>query len=513
MTNLTSLTLCAAKEGLLKKHFTSVELTQAHIDAIEKNKNLNAYITCSFDRALDQARKADARYATGESQKLDGLPLGIKDLFCTKDIRTTAGSHSLYNFIPPYESTVTQNLLNEGAVFLGKLNMDEFAMGSANLNSAFGPCLSPWSGSDNPGHPTVPGGSSGGSSAAVAADLALATTGSDTGGSIRQPAAFTGTVGIKPTYGLCSRYGMVAFASSLDQAGPITKTVKDAALMLEVMASFDEKDSTSLNVKIPHYADNISSDIQGLRVGIVKEYVENLKDDAHALFDRGMAWLKDAGCTFVDISLPTTPYALPTYYILAPAEASANLARYDGLKYGRRVEGSGLIECGQHYPLPFDVPRTLTLDEMYAYTRRYGFGDEVRRRVMIGTYVLSAGYFDAYYVKAQKIQTLIKQDFDNAFAQVDVLLTPTTPTDAFTVDNPPTDPVTMYMNDIFTVTTNLAGLPAISVPAGVSKRHLPLGLQIIGPHFSEQTLFNVAQVIEDAANFKASFDHLKTIHG
>lgn len=513
MTDLTKLTLCGAKDGLLKKQFTSVELTQAHIDKIGKNTHLNAYITCAFDLALHQAAQADTRYTTGESKKLDGLPLGIKDLFCTKGVRTTAGSNILHNFVPPYESTVTHNLLNAGAVFLGKLNMDEFAMGSANLTSAFGPCLSPWSGSDRPDQATVPGGSSGGSSAAVAADIALATTGSDTGGSIRQPAAFTGTVGIKPTYGLCSRYGMMAFASSLDQAGPIAKTVADAALMLEVMASFDAKDSTSLKTNIPSYSQKITRDIKGLRVGIVKEYVENLKDDALDIFERGVNWLKDAGCTFVDVSLPTTPHALPTYYIIAPAEASANLARYDGLKYGRRIETDGLIDCDGKYPLPFGVPDHMTLDDMYAFTRRYGFGAEVRRRIMIGTYVLSAGYFDAYYVKAQKIQTLIKQDFDAAFTQVDVLLTPTTPTDAFTVDNPPTDPVTMYMNDVFTVTTNLAGLPGISVPAGVSKRNLPLGLQLIGPHLSEQTLFNVAQVIEDAANFKATFDHLKKIHG
>lgn len=511
MTDLTQLTLKDAKEGLLKKSFSSVELTQAHIDHIERNTHLNTYITHTFDHALTQAKQSDARYTTGTAKVLDGLPLGIKDLFCTKGLRTTAGSNILANFVPPYESTVTQNLLDEGAVFLGKLNMDEFAMGSANLTSAFGPCLSPWSGSDRPDHATVPGGSSGGSSAAVAADLALAATASDTGGSIRQPAAFTGTVGIKPTYGLCSRYGMMAFASSLDQAGPIAKTVYDAALMLDVMASFDLKDSTSRKATHGHYAGNLNRDIKGLRVGLVKEYIEPLKDEARELFERGMAWLKDAGCTFVDVSLPTTPYALPTYYILAPAEASANLARYDGLKYGRRIESDGLYECGVKGPLPFDVPEKLSLDEMYAYTRRYGFGEEVRRRIMIGTYVLSAGYFDAYYVKAQKIQTLIKQDFNNAFQQVDVLLTPTTPTDAFTVDNPPTDPVDMYMNDIFTVTTNLAGLPGISVPAGLSKRHLPLGLQLIGPELSEQTLLNAAHVIEDAAQFKASFDHLKNI--
>lgn len=496
MTDLTKLTLTDAKNALLRKECSSRELTHAHIEKIEKNRRLNAYITDSFDLALTQAKEADARYQRGNAKALDGLPLGIKDLFCTKGVRTTAASKILHNFIPPYESTVTQNLLDVGAVFLGKLNMDEFAMGSANLTSAFGPCLSPWHAGDAPHKDFVPGGSSGGSSAAVAADIALAATASDTGGSIRQPAAFTGTVGIKPTYGLCSRYGMVAFASSLDQAGPITKTVADAALMLEIMASFDEKDSTSLNVKIPSYSTDLTENIKGLRVGIVKEYVEQLTDESLELFQKGVSWLKGAGCTFLDVTLPTTPYALPTYYIIAPAEASANLARYDGLKYGLRVT---------------EKEATESLDAMYALTRRAGFGDEVRRRIMIGTYVLSAGFFDAYYIKAQKIQTLIKQDFDRAFAEVDVLLTPTTPTDAFAVDAPPTDPITMYLNDIFTVTTNLAGLPGISVPAGLSKRGLPLGLQLIGPKLSEQTLFNAALVLEKAATFKQSFDHLKKI--
>ncbi len=493
MTDLTKLTLTAAKKGLASKAFTSVEITQAHIAKIEKNRALNAYITDNFEGALAQAKEADARYEKGNAGKLEGLPLGIKDLFCTKGLRTTAASKILGNFVPPYESTVTQNLLDAGAVFLGKLNMDEFAMGSANLTSAFGPCMSPWKPKEDAHKQIVPGGSSGGSSAAVAADIALAATASDTGGSIRQPAAFTGTVGIKPTYGLCSRYGMVAFASSLDQAGPITKTVEDAALMLEVMASYDLKDSTSLDVKIPSYTQHLTENIKGLRVGIVKEYIDHLKDEALELFHQGVAWLKEAGCTFKDVSLPTTPYALPTYYIIAPAEASANLARYDGLKYGLRVEGE-------------------TLDDMYERTRREGFGDEVRRRIMIGTYVLSAGYFDAYYIKAQKIQTLIKNDFDRAFKDVDVLLTPTTPTDAFAIDETPTDPVTMYLNDIFTVTTNLAGLPGISVPAGLSKRGLPLGLQLIGPKLSEQVLFNAALVLEKAAGFKGSFDALKHIH-
>lgn len=492
MTELTSFTLTEAKEGLSSKKFSSREITQAHIERIEKTRGLNAYVTDSFDVALSQADAADARYTSGSAKKLDGLPLGIKDLFCTKDIQTTACSKILSGFVPPYESTVTQNLLDEGAVFLGKLNMDEFAMGSANLTSCYGPVISPWKRNDDPSKQIVPGGSSGGSAAAVAGDIALAATASDTGGSIRQPAAFSGLVGIKPTYGLCSRYGMVAFASSLDQAGPLAKTIDDAALMLEVMASHDIKDSTSVNVEIPSYSAKLNSGVKGLRVGIVKEYMENLNEDAQKVVNDGMSWLKDAGCTFVELSLPTTPHALPTYYIIAPAEASANLARYDGLKYGLRVEGE-------------------TLDDMYEKTRRAGFGDEVRRRIMIGTYVLSAGYFDAYYVKAQQIQTLIYKDFERAFKDVDVILTPTTPTEAFAIDEKPTDPVTMYLNDIYTVTVNLAGLPGISIPAGVSKRGLPMGLQLVGPRFSEQTLFNAGKAIEERAHFRTQFNAMKKV--
>lgn len=493
MIELTKLTLAEAKRGLQDKSFTSTELTQAYIDAISKNRDLNAYVTDNFENAIKQAEASDARYSRRAARKLDGLPLGIKDLYCTRGIRTTACSKMLHDFIPPYESTVTQNLLDEGSVFLGKLNMDEFAMGSANLTSAFGPCISPWKPTGESHKKMVPGGSSGGSSSAVAADLCLAATASDTGGSIRQPAAFTGTVGIKPTYGLCSRYGMVAFASSLDQAGPIAKTVLDAALMLEVMAGYDVKDSTSLNTEIPSYSSEITHDLKGMRVGIVKEYIKDLSPEALDLFNKGIEWLKAAGCSFKDVTLPTTPYALPTYYIVAPAEASANLARYDGVKYGLRVPG-------------------MTLDDMYERTRREGFGDEVRRRIMIGTYVLSSGYFDAYYLKAQKVQTLIKQDFGKAFLDVDVLLTLTTPTDAFALDESPADPITMYLNDIFTVTTNLAGLPAISVPVGLSKRGLPMGLQVIGKRLSEQTLFNVASVLEEAAQFKTTTDHLKNIN-
>jgi len=431
---------------------------------------------------LRGAKESDKRLNSGTARSLEGLPLGIKDLFCTKGTRTTAGSKILENFVPPYESTVTQNLFDAGAVMLGKTNMDEFAMGSANLTSAYGPVLSPWRRTSDPSNPLVPGGSSGGSAAAVAGHLALAATASDTGGSIRQPAAFTGLVGIKPTYGLCSRWGMIAFASSLDQAGPLTHTVSDAALMLETMVSYDAKDATSLNVEKPSYLASLNEDVRGLKVGIAKEYLEGLSEDGLKLLQQGIEWLKAAGAVIVDVSLPTTAYALPTYYIIAPAEASSNLSRYDGLRFGRRVAGN-------------------SLDEMYENTRREGFGHEVKRRIMIGTYVLSAGYYDAYYIKAQKVRKLIANDFDQAFSKVDVLLTPTTPTGAFALNETPSDPVTMYLNDIYTVTANLAGMPAISIPAGLSEQGLPLGLQLIGPKFSEQRLLNTAKVIEAAAGF------------
>jgi aspartyl-tRNA(Asn)/glutamyl-tRNA(Gln) amidotransferase subunit A len=480
---LTNLTLTQAKEALLKKECSAVELTQAFIQRMEDKRSLNAYITETPDLALAQAKEADINLAKGTARPLEGLPLGIKDLFCTKGVRTTAASRILEKFVPPYESTVTQNLLNAGAVFLGKTNMDEFAMGSANLTSAYGPCINPWRSKSEPSKKLVPGGSSGGSVAAVAGKMALAATASDTGGSIRQPAAFCGLVGIKPTYGLCSRFGMVAFASSLDQAGPVAHTVKDAALMLQVMASYDIKDATSLNVSIPNYADNIQTNIKGLRVGIAKEYVENLSGDMRDLFDKGVDWLRQAGATFHDVSLKTTSYALPAYYILAPAEASANLARYDGVRYGLRADGK-------------------TLDELYENTRRQYLGDEARRRLFIGTYVLSAGYYDAYYVHAQKVKKLIAQDFEQAFQQVDFLLTPTTPSAAFGLEDSPKDPVTMYLNDIYTVTVNLAELPAISVPAGLNSDGLPLGLQLIGPKLSEQRLLDVASVLEEAASFK-----------
>lgn len=489
-TSLVKLSLAQAREGLLKKDFSAVELTKAHLDVMAEKQSLNAYITQTPELALEQAAASDQRLAKGSARFLEGLPIAIKDLFCTKGVRTTAGSKMLEDFVPPYESTVTQNLWDAGAVMLGKVNMDEFAMGSTNANSAYGPSISPWRLCDAPDKDLVPGGSSGGSVAAVAAHMALAATASDTGGSIRQPAAFCGLVGIKPTYGLCSRRGMIAFASSLDQAGPVTRTVRDAALMTQAMASYDPWDSTSLKVDIPSYASQISSDIRNLRVGLPKEYRQDLSPEMDCLLQQGIDWLKAAGVTIHDVSLPTTSYALPTYYVIAPAEASSNLARYDGVRYGLRTSGK-------------------TLDDMYTDTRRQGFGPEVRRRILIGTYVLSAGYYDAYYLKAQKVRTLISQDFNRAFQDVDVLLTPTTPTAAFPIDERPVDPVTMYLNDIFTVTVNLAGLPGISVPVGLSQTGLPLGLQLIGPKLSEQRLFNTAFALEEAAQFEEQVNALQ----
>lgn len=481
MTDLTKLTLAAAREGLLKKEFSAEELTTAFCKEIEAgNSAINAYVLPTPEFALQQARASDARLAKGEARLLEGLPLGIKDLFCTKGVRTTACSKILDDFTPTYESTVTQNLWNAGAVMLGKLNNDEFAMGSSNETSAFGPVVNPWRrrGSDVK---LVPGGSSGGSSAAVAADLCLAATATDTGGSIRQPAALTGTVGLKPTYGRCSRWGIVAFASSLDQAGPIAKTVEDAALMLQAMAGHDEKDSTSVDLPVPDYRAGLKSGIKGLRVGVPKEYrVPGMSAEIDALWEKGIAWLKDAGATIHEISLPHTKYALPAYYIVAPAEASSNLARYDGVRYGLRVTGKDLIDT-------------------YEETRAQGFGPEVKRRVLIGTYVLSAGYYDAYYLKAQKVRTLIKQDFDKAWDKVDVVLTPTTPSPAFAFGEKSGDPLAMYLEDIFTVTVNMAGLPGLSVPAGLSSQGTPLGLQLIGQPFDEATLLRAGQTIEDAA--------------
>ncbi|MEO1543911.1 MAG: Asp-tRNA(Asn)/Glu-tRNA(Gln) amidotransferase subunit GatA [Pseudomonadota bacterium] len=479
--DLTRLTLAAARDGLASKEFTSVELTDAFLAAIDKgNDGLNAYVRSTPEKAREMAEASDARLAKGEAGALEGLPLGIKDLFCTQGTETTACSKILEGFIPQYESRVSQNLWDAGAVMLGKLNNDEFAMGSSNETSAYGPVINPWrrNGRDDK---LVPGGSSGGSSSAVAADLCLAATATDTGGSIRQPAALTGTVGLKPTYGRCSRWGIVAFASSLDQAGPISKTVQDAAMMLGAMAGHDPRDSTSVDAPVPDYEAAIGQSIKGLRVGVPKEYrVEGMSAEADALWQSGIDWLKDAGATVHDISLPHTKYALPAYYIVAPAEASSNLARYDGVRYGLRVAGADLIDT-------------------YEKTRAAGFGREVKRRVLIGTYVLSAGYYDAYYLKAQKVRSLIKQDFDMAWSDVDVILTPTTPSPAFALGEKSGDPIAMYLEDIFTVTVNMAGLPGISVPAGLSSEGTPLGLQLIAKPFDEETLFKTGAVIENAA--------------
>jgi aspartyl-tRNA(Asn)/glutamyl-tRNA(Gln) amidotransferase subunit A len=481
MTELTRLTLAEARDSLTRKDVSATELTKAFLDAIARgNGALNAYVLPTPEHALKQAGESDARLAKRQGRALEGLPLGIKDLYCTKGVRTTACSNVLGEFTPTYESTVTQNLWDAGAIMLGKLNNDEFAMGSSNETSRFGPVTNPWrrKGS-NVG--LVPGGSSGGSSAAVAADLCLAATATDTGGSIRQPAAITGTVGIKPTYGRCSRWGIVAFASSLDQAGPITKTVRYAAIMLRHMASTDAKDSTSVELAVPDYEAAIGRSIKGLKVGVPKEYrMDGMPAEIEQLWQKGVSWLKDAGASVHEVSLPHTKYALPAYYIVAPAEASSNLARYDGVRYGKREPGGDLIGT-------------------YEATRGAGFGAEVRRRVLIGTYVLSAGYYDAYYIKAQKVRSLIKRDFDEAFEKVDVLLTPTTPGPAFGIGEVSGDPVQMYLNDIFTVTVNMAGLPGISVPAGLSSEATPLGLQLIGKPFDEETLFRVGAVIEAAA--------------
>lgn len=484
MSDLTNLTLSAAREKLRNKEISAVELAEAHIDAVKQTAGLNAYILTTEGKAIEMAKASDAKLAKGEGGILEGIPVGIKDLFCTKDVRTTASSKILGDFIPSYESTVTANMWADGAVLLGKLNCDEFAMGSSNETSFYGDVINPW---QRQGDDTqlVPGGSSGGSAAAVAARACIAATATDTGGSIRQPAAFTGTVGMKPTYGRCSRWGTVAFASSLDQAGPITRTVRDAAIMLESMASYDVKDSTSVNVAVPAYEKALTGDIRGLKIGIPKEFkVDGMPEEIQALWQQGIEWLKAAGAEIHDVSLPHTKYALPAYYIVAPAEASSNLARYDGVRYGLRVAGD-------------------SIDEQYANSRAEGFGEEVQRRILIGTYVLSAGYYDAYYKKAQRVRTLIKRDFDEAYKKVDLMLTPTTPTAAFGIGENIGDPLTMYMNDIFTVSVNMAGLPGISIPAGISANGLPLGLQLIGRPFDEETLFKTADVMEQAANFTA----------
>jgi aspartyl-tRNA(Asn)/glutamyl-tRNA(Gln) amidotransferase subunit A len=481
MTDLTSLTLAQARDALRSKEFSATELTDAHLDAIERARALNAFVLETPDRARDMARVADARLLKGESGPLEGLPLGVKDLFCTEGIRTTACSRILENFVPTYESTVTANLWRDGAVLLGKLNNDEFAMGSSNETSYFGPVVSPWRrrGSDTK---LVPGGSSGGSAAAVAANLCVGATGTDTGGSIRQPAAFCGVVGLKPTYGRCSRWGIVAFASSLDQAGPFARTVRDCAILLRSMASHDPKDATSADLPVPNYENAVGASVKGMRIGIPKEYrIPGMAFEIESLWQRGAQWLKDAGAEIVDISLPLTQHALPAYYVVAPAEASSNLARYDGVRYGLRVPGGDVTE-------------------MYEHTRAAGFGNEVRRRIMIGTYVLSAGYYDAYYLQAQKVRTLVKRDFETCFADgIEAILTPTTPTAAFAFgEMGRLDPVAMYLNDVFTVTVNLAGLPAISVPGGLTAQGLPLGLQLIGRPFREETLFALGAVIEQA---------------
>ena len=484
MSALTSLTLKAALDGLADKSFSSEELTKAHVDAVAAAKPLNAYILETPEKAIEMAKASDARRAKGEAGALDGAPLGIKDLFCTEGVRSTACSNILGNFVPTYESTVTANLWRDGAVMLGKLNLDEFAMGSSNETSAFGPVVNPWR-SEGSNAKLTPGGSSGGSAAAVAADLCLGATATDTGGSIRQPAAFTGTVGIKPTYGRCSRWGVVAFASSLDQAGPIAKTVEDAAILLKSMSGHDPKDSTSLDIETPDYPSFVGKSVKGLRVGIPKEYrVDGMPPEIEKLWEQGIAWLKEAGCEIVEVSLPHTKYALPAYYIVAPAEASSNLARYDGMRYGLRETGGNLTET-------------------YENTRAAGFGAEVKRRILIGTYVLSAGYYDAYYVKALKVRRRIADDFDQAFQKVDALLTPTAPSAAFGLGENADDPVAMYLNDIYTVTVNLAGLPGMSIPAGVDANGLPLGLQLIGKALDEGTLFSLGGAIEKAADFKA----------
>ncbi len=484
MNDLTSLTIAEARGKLASKDIGAVELTDAYLAAIDAaNGALNAYVAVTADKARDMAKASDARLAKGEGGALEGIPLGIKDLFATEGIHTQACSHILDGFKPRYESTVTANLWADGAVMLGKLNMDEFAMGSSNETSYYGPVKNPWR-KKGSNLDLVPGGSSGGSAAAVAAHLCAGATATDTGGSIRQPAAFTGTVGIKPTYGRCSRWGTVAFASSLDQAGPIARDVRDAAILLRSMASVDPKDTTSVDREVPDYAAAIGRSVKGLRIGIPKEYrVDGMPGEIETLWQQGIAWLKDAGAEIVDVSLPHTKYALPAYYIVAPAEASSNLARYDGVRYGLRVPGKDIAD-------------------MYEKTRAEGFGREVKRRVMIGTYVLSSGYYDAYYLRAQKVRTLIKRDFETVYADgIDALLTPATPSAAFGIadQDMASDPVKMYLNDIFTVTVNMAGLPGIAVPAGLTDDGLPLGLQLIGRPFDEETLFALGSVIEQAA--------------
>jgi aspartyl-tRNA(Asn)/glutamyl-tRNA(Gln) amidotransferase subunit A len=502
MSNLRELTLAEMRDGLKAKKFSAVELAKEHLAEIERtNSHYNAFITITQDKALEMAKESDKKLAGGKGGMIEGIPVGVKDLFCTKDILTTAASHILDGFKPGYESTITQNIWNQGGVMLGKLNLDEFAMGSGNLTSYYGKVVNPWkrlqaSGSrlqenTEPRSPNpealVPGGSSGGSAAAVAANLAPIALGTDTGGSIRQPASFCGIVGIKPTYGRCSRWGTIAFASSLDQAGPLTRTVRDSAIMLSVMCGHDAKDSTSVNMPVPDFEAFLSADVKGKKIGIPKEYrPEGIDGDVARIWDNGIRLLKEAGAEIIDISLPHTKYALATYYVVAPAECSSNLARYDGVRFGLRV-----------------LPEGGSLTDMYEMTRAAGFGAEVKRRVMIGTYVLSAGYYDAYYKKAQRVRWLIAEDFRKAFEKVDVILTPTAPSAAFGFDYKPSNPVEMYLNDVFTVPTSLAGLPAISIPAGLNKDGLPLGLQLIGKAFDEQEVLNTAYGLEQMIGFNA----------
>ncbi|MDR3179686.1 MAG: Asp-tRNA(Asn)/Glu-tRNA(Gln) amidotransferase subunit GatA [Holosporaceae bacterium] len=477
-----TLSIYEARERLLEKKFSSTELTQCFLDRIRQYSHLNAFITLSEEQALESARKSDERIARGFSTgALDGIPLAIKDLFLTKGVRTTAGSKMLYNFIPPFESTVSQKLLDAGAVFLGKTNMDEFAMGSANITSYYGNVINPWSCGDKK---LVPGGSSGGSAAAVAGHLCTAAIGSDTGGSVRQPAAFSGIVGLKPTYGRCSRYGMVAFGSSLDQAGPMTKTVRDAAIFLRVISGHDPKDSTSSRKPVPDFESFVGKTVEKIKIGLPKEYfLEGMSSEIEDAWQKGVDIMRDAGTEIVEISLPHAKYALPAYYIISPAEASANLARYDGLRYGFRAAGAK------------------SLLEMYEKTREEGFGEEVKRRILVGTYVLSAGYYDAYYTKALQVRQLIKQDFREAFKQVDIIMTPTTPSSAFAIGEEPQDPVSMYLNDVLTVTANIAELPGISVPIGLDKLNRPLGLQFLAPQFREDLLIQNGYILEQNANF------------
>src|SRR3989338_2400336 len=492
MTNtLISMTVTEALKGLKEKQFSATELVTAHNKQVEACAHLNAFITTTPDLALQQAAETDARIAKGEMRPLDGIPIAMKDLYCAKDVKTTAASQILKNFVPTYESTVSQKLLDAGTISVGKANLDEFAMGGSNTNSSFGPVENPWKSKTHPEKKLVSGGSSGGSAAAVAAGMAMASTGTDTGGSTRQPGSFCGIVGVKPTYGRCSRWGIIAFASSLDQAGIFARNVEDSALLLQTISGFDAKDSTSAKMDVPDFAGLLKQDIKGLRVGIPKEYrVDGMPAEITAVWDKGTQLLKDAGATIVDISLPHTKYAVPTYYIIAPSEASSNLARYDGVRYGMSVEGKDL-------------------QETYDLTRAAGFGKEVKRRIMIGTYCLSSGYYDAYYTKAQKVRRLIANDFKSAFEKCDVILTPTAPSSAFAIGENDDDPIKMYLGDVFTIPASLAGLPGISVPGGLDNQGLPLGLQIIGKAWDEVTMFKTAFALEQAVRFKDTFELIK----